>query len=165
MKTQIEWLLLDVDGTLTDGLVSYGEDCEIKAFNIKDGLGLRIWKKRGKKIAIITGRESSAVARRAQELGVDALYMGVMDKAKVVLELQEKHQVSRVQMACVGDDLNDLPMFKLCGLSFAPKDCAKDVALRADVVLQNAGGRGAIREAIEMILEEEWEEIVEDFSN
>lgn len=152
----IKWLLVDVDGTLTDGKIYYGNDGEeLKAFNVKDGLALRVWKMLGKKIAIITGRESQIVERRARELGVDEVFTGVKNKGEIVELLQEKYHLKKEELACVGDDLNDLPMFARCALSFAPKDSAILIQNRAFKVLCANGGEGAVRETVEIILKEE----------
>lgn len=153
---EIKWLLLDVDGTLTDGKIYYGnEGEELKAFSVKDGLALRVWKMLGKKIAIITGRESKIVERRARELGVDEVFMGVKNKGEIVEFLQNKYSLVKEELACVGDDLNDLPMFAKCALSFAPKDSIKAIQDRAMYVLCAKGGEGAVREAVEIMLKEE----------
>ena len=108
---KIQLLLLDVDGTLTTGEVTYTQNGEeLKSFNIKDGLALSVWNKQlGRKSAIITGRESSIVQRRAKELGIEFVYMGVSDKGAVVQELLAKLNLASDEVACIGDDLNDLP--------------------------------------------------------
>lgn len=148
----IELLLLDVDGTLTDGKVYYSSlQEEIKAFSIKDGLALRVWKKMGRKSAIITGRTSNIVQRRAEELGIDWVFMGVENKAEVAIKLQKELGLAKEQIASIGDDLNDLPMFAQSGLNFSPKNGAKQILQKVDYVLESAGGEGAVREMIERI--------------
>ncbi|MCE3046718.1 KdsC family phosphatase [Helicobacter kayseriensis] len=152
----IRLLLLDVDGTLTDGRVYYldsGE--EIKAFHIKDGLALRVWKQMGRKSAIITGRTSSIVERRAKELGIDFVFMGVKQKGEIVQRLQEELQCSKDEIASIGDDLNDLSMFAQSGMSFCPSDGARQILDKVDCVLDSKGGNGAVREMIEIILKRE----------
>lgn len=152
----IELLLLDVDGTLTDGKIYYSsQNEEIKAFHIKDGLALRVWKKLGRKSAIITGRSSAIVQKRAEELGIDFVFMGVENKGEVVVQLKRDLDLAQEQIASVGDDLNDLPMFTRSGLSFAPKNGAAQILNRVSCVLQKDGGEGAVREAIEFILKRE----------
>ncbi|PAF54437.1 3-deoxy-D-manno-octulosonate 8-phosphate phosphatase [Helicobacter sp. 13S00482-2] len=149
----IELILLDVDGTLTDGKIIYDQElCESKFFNVKDGLGLVAWQKLGKKVAIISGRDSSITAFRAKELGISHLYMGIENKRKIVLDLKEELGLQTAEIACIGDDLNDLPMFIECGLRFMPSDGAVWLREYVDVVLKNNGGNGAIREMIEYIL-------------
>lgn len=152
----IELILLDVDGTLSDGKIYYnnvGE--EIKVFDVKDGLGLRVWKKLGRKSAIITGRKSPIVEKRAKELEVDEIFMGVENKAEVVSILQEKYSLSQEQIACIGDDCNDLPMFKKSGLKFAPSNAVEEIKERADILLDKNGGDGAVRAMIEYLMREE----------
>lgn len=149
----IELILLDVDGTLTDGKIIYDENLiESKVFSAKDGLGLVAWQKLGKKVAIISGRNSSITAFRAKELGISEVYMGVEDKSKIVKKLKEQLGLDSSQIACIGDDLNDLRMFAECGLCFMPSDGASWLSEYVDVVLKNRGGDGAVREMIEYIL-------------
>lgn len=150
----IRLLVLDVDGTLSDGMLYFDENGgEMKCFCVKDGLALSSWHKLGHKSAIITGRSSKIVERRAHELGIEFLFQGVQDKGAKVREIAERLKLSKEQIAGIGDDLNDLKMFAEVGMSFAPKDCAKLVANRVDVLLDSCGGKGAVREMIENILE------------
>lgn len=152
----IELVLLDVDGTLSDGKIYYSDKGEeYKVFDVKDGLGLRVWGKLGKKSAIITGRNSCIVERRAKELGITEIFMGVENKAEVVLKLKEKYSLSKEQIACIGDDYNDLPMFKESGLKFSPSNAIEAIKNRADIVLSRKGGDGAVREMIEYLMKEE----------
>lgn len=152
----IELVLLDVDGTLSDGKIYYSDKGEeYKVFDVKDGLGLRVWGKLGKKSVIITGRNSCIVERRAKELGITEIFMGVENKAEVVLKLKEKYSLSKEQIACIGDDYNDLPMFKESGLKFSPSNAIEAIKNRADIVLSRKGGDGAVREMIEYLMKEE----------
>ncbi|UOR50514.1 HAD family hydrolase [Helicobacter pylori] len=149
----IKLLLLDVDGTLTDGSLYFDEHFhEMKAFNVKDGLGMTLWQKLGKKIAIITGRTSIMVKKRMESLGVQFVFMGVENKGVVVEWLKKDLQLSAQEIACVGDDYNDLGMFKACALSFTPFDAHPLLKSKAYKVLQNSGGKGAVREAIDYLL-------------
>lgn len=149
----IKLLLLDVDGTLTDGSLYFDEHFhEMKAFNVKDGLGMALWQKLGKKIAIITGRTSIMVKKRMESLGVQFVFMGVENKGVVVERLKKDLQLSAQEIACVGDDYNDLGMFKACAWSFAPFDAHPLLKNKAYKVLQNSGGKGAVREAIDYLL-------------
>lgn len=148
----IELIVLDVDGSMTDGSIIYDKNfVESKVFNVKDGLGIVAWQKLGKKVAIISGRNSEITQFRASELGITEVYMGVSDKANVLKKLCEKLNLKLSQVACIGDDLNDLGMFEICGLSFSPKDGNAWVKEVVDVVLSSKGGRGAVREMIEYI--------------
>ncbi|WP_104712144.1 KdsC family phosphatase [Helicobacter cetorum] len=150
----IKLLLLDVDGTLTDGALYFDENMqEIKAFNVKDGLGMVLWKKLNKEIAIITGRTSPIVEKRMQSLGIQHVFMGVKDKGAIVRELKKNLKLSTQEIACVGDDYNDLSMFKECALSFAPFDAHADIKNKASRVLQSLGGKGAVREVIDYLIE------------
>ncbi len=154
-KTKL--LFIDVDGTLTRGDVIYTQSGEeIKKFNIKDGLALNVWNnKLGRMSAIVTGRECEIVKKRATELGIHYVYMGVSDKGAVVREILTKSGVSARECACIGDDVNDLPMFTLIAQSYAPKDCANGVKNRVKYILKTKGGKGAVREMIEHILHKE----------
>ncbi len=149
----IELLVLDVDGVLTDGSIVYlGRDEEIKAFNVRDGSGMKYWRRVGKKLALISGRESAAVVRRAEELGVDAVRLGAKDKLPAYQDVLAALGVSPSQTAVIGDDLTDLPMMVRCGFAVATADAAEEVRLRADHVTGAPGGGGCVREVIEMIL-------------
>jgi 3-deoxy-D-manno-octulosonate 8-phosphate phosphatase (KDO 8-P phosphatase) len=151
----IKLLVLDVDGCLTDGGLVYTEDTtESKIFNVKDGLGISTWIKMGNQIAIITGRNSIIVKRRAQELGVQHLYQGVNDKESVLLKIIESLDIRMDEVAVIGDDLNDFNMLKLAGKSFTPNDGVKEIQEIVDVVLSKNGGQGAVREMIDMLVDE-----------
>lgn len=153
----IELLCLDVDGTLSDGKVHYCADSTelFKSFSIKDGLGLTYWHKIGKKSAIITGRSSPIVEQRAKDLHIDFVFLGVGDKGQCVRNLKEKLGIDASSCAAIGDDMNDISMFREVGLRFAPFDCANGIKNIVDINLSNKGGDGAVREAIEFILKRE----------
>ena len=211
MSRKIELLCVDVDGTMTDGSIIYGnlnsslrgesnknanssivseksglcshergnktkasideasgklpnlspqdEFAEIiKVFNVKDGLALAYWAKTlNRKVAIITGRSSEILRARAKELGIDELlFMGIRDKGAKVRELKERFALNSSQIATIGDDLNDIPMFKESLCNFAPSDCAEAMKTLPHTTILNAkGGKGAVREAIEIILKKE----------
>jgi 3-deoxy-D-manno-octulosonate 8-phosphate phosphatase (KDO 8-P phosphatase) len=151
----IKLLVLDVDGCLTDGGLVYTEDTtESKIFNVKDGLGISTWIKMGNQVAIITGRNSIIVQRRAQELGVQHLYQGVNDKESVLLKIIESLDIRMDEVAVIGDDLNDFNMLKLAGKSFTPNDGVKEIREIVDVVLSKNGGQGAVREMIDLLVDE-----------
>jgi len=151
----IELLVLDVDGTLTDGGIIYSNSGdELKVFDVKDGLAVASWtKKMGKKAAIITGRKSILVEKRAKELGITHIYQGVDDKDRVLKDILEKEDLLWENVAAIGDDLNDLKMLKKAALSFAPSDAVEYIKKSVNVVCSYNGGRGAVREMIEYILE------------
>ncbi len=152
----IELIVLDVDGTMTDNRISYSESGdEVKSFNVKDGLGIASWMRLGKKVAIITGRSSKIVERRAKELHIEYCYQGVKDKRKVLSELLEKLDLTHDSVAAIGDDLNDYTMLKDAAISFVPKDATAEVEKIATVMLNKRGGDGAVREMIEYLIEKE----------
>ncbi|QOY53575.1 HAD-IIIA family hydrolase [Candidatus Sulfurimonas marisnigri] len=152
----IKLIVLDVDGCLTDGGVVYSSDGnESKKFNIKDGLGISTWVKMGKQVAIITGRNSKIVERRAKELGVQHLYQGVVDKDRVLKEIVDSLGLKFYEVAAIGDDLNDFGMLNLVGRSFTPKNGVKEIKGIVDTALTSKGGDGAVREMIDTIVEED----------
>ena len=152
----IELIVLDVDGTMTNGRISYSESGdEIKSFNVKDGLGIVSWMRLGRKVAIITGRKSAIVDKRAKELGIEYCYQGIKDKKTKLAELLSKLNLTYDQVATIGDDLNDYTMIKSAGISFVPNDAVSSVEKIATVVLRSRGGDGAVREMIEYLIEKE----------
>ena len=149
----LDWLLLDVDGVLTDGRLLYGADGEQwKIFDVRDGIGLKLAQRAGLKVGLLSGRESRALEARAQELGLDALIMHRYDKAAAFGEFLAAHAAAAARVAYMGDDLVDLPVLLACGLSFAPADAVPDVRSRVHHVLSRPGGRGAVRELVELLL-------------
>jgi 3-deoxy-D-manno-octulosonate 8-phosphate phosphatase (KDO 8-P phosphatase) len=153
----IELLVFDVDGCLTDGGIIYGnsDSEEYKAFNVKDGFGIVSWMKLGKKSAIITGRTSLVVERRAKELGITYLYQKVKSKKAALEEILEKEGLRFENVAAIGDDLNDLALLKAVGISFAPADALPLIQQEVDIVLSRGGGKGAVREMIDHVVEQE----------
>lgn len=150
---KIRMVLLDVDGVLTDGRIIYGDDgTEYKAFDAHDGYGIERARKAGLKIGIITGRLSPVVQRRAEELGVFDLYQNFMDKVTALEEIKRKHQLRDEECAYIGDDAFDLPLLQKVGFSAAPKDALEEVTRKVDYVTKVRGGRGAVREVIDMVL-------------
>ncbi len=149
----IELIVLDVDGTMTDSHITYSEDGdEIKSFNVKDGLAIASWRKLGKQVAIITGRSSSIVARRAKELHIEHFYQGIHNKREVLEELLQKLDLTMENVAAIGDDLNDLQMLRSAKMSFVPRDASAYVDKIATVILSKKGGDGAVREMIEHLI-------------
>jgi 3-deoxy-D-manno-octulosonate 8-phosphate phosphatase (KDO 8-P phosphatase) len=151
----IKLLVLDVDGCLTDGGLIYSADgVESKVFNVKDGLGISTWIKMGNQVAIITGRNSEIVKRRAEELGVQHLYQGIKDKDRVLRDITGSSEIQMDEVAVIGDDLNDFNMLRLAGRSFTPQDGAKEIQDLVDTVLSINGGHGAVREMIDILVAE-----------
>jgi len=152
----IDLIVLDVDGCLTDGRIIYSETGdEVKAFDVKDGLAIASWIRLGRQAAIITGRESTIVERRARELGIRYLYQGVKNKGEQLSLLLDELALPPSRIAVIGDDLNDFVMLKRAGLSFAPADAVDEIASFVDIRLEHSGGRGAVREMVEILLERE----------
>jgi 3-deoxy-D-manno-octulosonate 8-phosphate phosphatase (KDO 8-P phosphatase) len=149
----LEWLLLDVDGVMTDGRLYYsaaGE--EIKVFHVRDGLGIELARRAGLKVGILSGRQSGALAKRAADLRLDALIQGRDDKGPAFDELLAAHATTAERVAYIGDDVLDLPILDRAGLSFAPADAVEAVRRQVDRVLAAPGGAGAVREAVELLL-------------
>lgn len=152
----IRLIVLDVDGCLTDGRIVYGaEGEELKAFDVKDGLAIASWIRLGRQAAVITGRRSKIVERRAQELGIAHLYQGVRDKGAKFAELLERLGIDADETAVIGDDWNDWPMLRRAGRSYAPGDAVAAIRQRVDRPLTARGGRGAVREMLEELLDRE----------
>jgi 3-deoxy-D-manno-octulosonate 8-phosphate phosphatase (KDO 8-P phosphatase) len=159
----IELLVVDVDGVLTDGRIIYTADgAEIKAFHVRDGSGLVFWQKLGKQVAILSGRKSKAVDVRAQELGVRFVRQGAVDKVATFRQLLVQLGLRAEQAAVIGDDLPDLPVLRAAGLAIAVADACPDVRAIAHHVTVANGGRGAVREVIELILKHQgrWDGLV-----
>lgn len=151
----IKLLLLDVDGILTDGRITYNSDgTETKSFDVKDGHGLKLLQRAGIDVGIITGRKSSIVERRAQELGINILYQGAKDKLIPFREILEKHSISADDIAYVGDDIVDLPILLRVGFSATVADALPEVKARVDYVTERVGGQAAVREICDLILKE-----------
>jgi 3-deoxy-D-manno-octulosonate 8-phosphate phosphatase (KDO 8-P phosphatase) len=164
---RIELLLLDVDGVLTDGLIVYTDaGAELKRFHVRDGSGLKFWQLAGKRAAIVSGRNSPAVTRRAAELGVAPVLQGHADKLAAFEEVLADTGVRPEQVCAVGDDLPDLPVLRRCGLAVAVADACREVREAADHVTAVPGGHGAVRDAIEWLLrlQGRWESIVGRFT-
>jgi len=149
----IKMLIMDVDGTLTDGKIYISSQGEImKAFNVKDGLGINKLHANGIIPVIITGRKSEIVIERARELNIKEVVQGVDDKVEVLRLVAEKYKCDLNDIAYIGDDENDLECMKLCGIRACPVDAHESVATIADFICKKEGGCGAVREFIEYIL-------------
>ncbi len=150
----IKLLVMDVDGTLTDGRIYVGAQGELmKAFDVRDGYAIaHILPEYGIVPVIITGRSSEIVSNRAKELGIAELHQGVSDKLKMLREIAAKYDVSAEEIAYIGDDLNDLPCIRYCGVTACPADAVSLVLEQVDYVCKHNGGRGAVREYIEWLV-------------
>lgn len=152
--TNIKLIAMDVDGVLTDGSIimsSTGE--EMKAFSVHDGVGIKLAHLSAMTTAVITGRSSSVVVKRAKELGINEIYQDVADKELALEDLLEKYKLKDYQVAYIGDDLNDLKVMRRVGLKIATLNAVREIKDIADFITEFEGGKGAVRDAINAILE------------
>lgn len=162
----IKLIVMDVDGTLTDGRIFVGNEGELmKAFDAKDGQGIVLWHKSQRESAIITGRSSSITALRAKALGIKHVYQDCPDKRAAYEDLKEKTGLDDDDICYIGDDLPDIPLLLKAGLAVAVADASEETRLAAHYVTESPGGFGAVRETIELILSAQglWEERLEEF--
>lgn len=158
----IKLLILDVDGVMTDGRIIYDSNgTESKFFNVKDGHGIKLVQRIGIEVAIISGRESKVVDKRAAELGIVHLYQKALDKLGPFEDLLRKTGLSGHQVAFMGDDIIDLPIMRRAGFAAAPADAVEEVFPHVHFVSRNRGGWGAVREVCDLILKAQgkWDEV------
>jgi 3-deoxy-D-manno-octulosonate 8-phosphate phosphatase (KDO 8-P phosphatase) len=149
----VRLLILDVDGVLTDGRLYYGNGGEeLKAFSTQDGAAIKMLAGTGVAVAIITGRQSALVQHRARELGISHLHQGAEDKAVALDALTRDTGIARAQMAHVGDDLPDLPLFNRVGMAFTVPGAHPEVIARAHYTTHAAPGAGAVREVCHLLM-------------
>jgi 3-deoxy-D-manno-octulosonate 8-phosphate phosphatase (KDO 8-P phosphatase) len=163
----IEWLLLDVDGVLTEGSIIYGTGAvELKHFHVRDGAGLKLWRQCGKRAAIVSGRTSAVVEVRAAELGLAPVLQGRWHKGPALERLLAEEGLRPEQVAYLGDDLPDLAILGRCGLAAAVADATPALFRVAHYVTRAPGGRGAVRELIELILrcQGRWQRVLDDLA-
>lgn len=163
---QIELVLADVDGVLTDGcLVLDNQGIETKRFHIRDGMGIKLWQKAGYRFGVVTHRSSQVVKMRAAELGVGIVRQGTPDKLATLQQILAELGLTAEQACYVGDDLPDLPVIRAAGLGVAVADACAEVRQAADFVTETRGGFGAVRETIEMILKAQrrWEDVIQPY--
>jgi 3-deoxy-D-manno-octulosonate 8-phosphate phosphatase (KDO 8-P phosphatase) len=150
---RVRLLVLDVDGVLTDGRLFYGPKGELlKAFHVRDGHGIKQVAAAGITVAIISGRKSAAVARRAKELGIRHVTQGANDKLAALRKLVKARGVSLEECACVGDDSPDAPILAAAGVGIAVADAHEDALSAADLVTTRSGGHGAVREVCDWLI-------------
>jgi 3-deoxy-D-manno-octulosonate 8-phosphate phosphatase (KDO 8-P phosphatase) len=150
----IKLFILDVDGVLTDGTIYYGKDgIEMKGFHIYDGFGIKLLQKTGVEVAIISGKNSDAVRRRLEDLKLQHVYLGHEDKLIPYAELKQKLQLRDHAIAYMGDDLLDLPILCRAGLSISVPQAPRHLHQHVDLITNKKGGKGAVREACEFIME------------
>jgi 3-deoxy-D-manno-octulosonate 8-phosphate phosphatase (KDO 8-P phosphatase) len=162
----IKLILLDVDGVLTDGSIIFGEsNQEIKIFNVKDGLGIKLAQASGIEIGIITGRNSQVTKKRAEELDIKILYQEQQDKITVYEQIKNDLGLKDERIAYVGDDLSDLKLLHQVGLSLTVNDACDEVKAEVDYVTKRPGGKGAVREVIELILKSQgkWAALIQKY--
>ena len=162
----IKLLLLDVDGVLTDGKIVYTDSGEqIKAFDVKDGHGLKLLMRSGAEVVLITGRESKVVLHRARDLGIQEVYQKVTNKIEIYEKILKEKNLEDIHVGFVGDDLIDIPVLRRVGFSVAVEDAIPEVKEIVDYVTSKKGGEGAVREVCELLLKSQnkWEELTERY--
>ncbi len=165
MDRMLKYLVIDVDGTMTDGGVYYDENGnELKKFNTKDAAGFFAAHKAGIEILVLTGRECKATERRMKELKVDFLHQNIKNKMEFLKDFIGSRNIAKEEIGYIGDDLNDLPPMTLTGFVGCPADSCAEVREKADYVSPLKGGEGAVRDIVEFILRKsgEWEEAVDE---
>lgn len=162
---QIKYLLIDVDGTMTDAGIYYDEHGnELKKFCTKDAAGYFAAHRVGIKLMVLTGRECQATTRRMQEMKFDYIVQNIKDKEAYLKDFMAQNGISGQEIGYIGDDLNDLAPMKLCGFAGCPADACEEVKAQADYISGIKGGYGAVRDVISAMLKErgEWEQAVSD---
>lgn len=163
---EIALLLLDVDGVLTDGAILLDADGrETKRFHVRDGLGIKAAQRCGIRVGLLTARSSAATAHRAAELGIEIVHQGAGDKLAMFEKICQRLNLGPAAVAYMGDDLADLAVMRRVGYALAPADAADEIRQTARYVTERAGGRGAVREAIEHLLRASgrWAEVVASY--
>lgn len=164
----VKLIVLDVDGVLTDGKLYIGSNGEeLKAFHTQDGMGISLAHYAGIKTAIITGRMSKSVTKRANELKIGFVFQGIHQKLPILEQMLTELQINMDQVCYIGDDINDLPILKLVGFSAAPHNAVKIVKEQVQFVAKTSGGEGAVREIIDYLLQEsnDYDSLIEDYVN
>jgi 3-deoxy-D-manno-octulosonate 8-phosphate phosphatase (KDO 8-P phosphatase) len=161
--SKIELILSDVDGVMTDGGIHVLDDGrQMVTFHIRDGMGVRLWRDAGKRSGIVSGRNLEAIRRRAADLGLDIVQVGIDDKLPAVDAIATDLMLSREQICYIGDDLLDLATVRAVGLGVAVSDAVEDVRHAAKYVTSVRGGQAAVREVVELILKNTgcWEDVM-----
>lgn len=160
---KVKLLILDVDGVLTDGRITYASDgTEAKSFDVKDGHGIKLAQRAGIQIALLSGRASEAVTRRARELGIEMVYQRALRKGEIYKQILADAELEDGEVGYIGDDVVDIPVLKRAGFPVAVANAPDEVRLEAVWVTKTPGGYGAVREAIELILQAQgkWETVL-----
>ncbi len=162
----VKLLLMDVDGVLTDGRIIYdSEGRELKFFHVRDGHGIKLLHRFGIKTGIITGRNSKVVETRAKELGIEYVFQNASDKRLFIEKIVKEEGFKKEELAFIGDDVVDIPVFRRVGLSVTVPDASYDVRKEVDYITLNYAGKGAVREVCELILKAKglWDQILEEY--
>ncbi len=162
----IELILSDVDGVMTDGGITYdNQGIETKTFHVRDGMGIKLWQKTGHRFGVITARSSHIVKLRMEELGADYIRQGTEQKLAAAKQIITELELAPQNVCYIGDDLTDVPLMQFVGVSASVADGAQDVKQVADYVTKSAGGTGAIRELVELILKSQkrWNELLQGY--
>ncbi len=165
--SKIELILSDVDGVMTDGGIHILDDGQqLVKFHIRDGMGVRLWREAGKRFGIVTGRNLESVRRRAADLWLDMVRLGIDDKLPAVDELAAELGLTREQVCYIGDDLLDLKTIQAVGMGVAVADAVEDVRRAAQYVTSVPGGQAAVREVVELILKNtgRWNDVLTRYS-
>ncbi|MEW6569893.1 MAG: HAD-IIIA family hydrolase [Nitrospirota bacterium] len=166
LARQIKLLILDVDGVLTDGgIILDSKDNELKIFHVRDGHGIRMLLKAGVRVALVTGRHSEVVKRRAEELGLTDVYQNCRDKLIAYSDLATKYSLAGGEIAYVGDDVIDIPLLRQCGLAVAVADADEEVKAVVSLITKAGGGRGAVREVCDLLLKAKdlWKSMMDEY--
>ena len=164
---EIELILSDVDGVLTGGEIVFdNQGIETKSFHVRDGLGIKLWQRAGFKFGVVSARASHIVKIRSAELGVDIIRQGFEDKRPAVQEIVADLKLDPSQVCYIADDLPDLPVMHYVAIGVAVADAAPEVRAAADFVTKLPGGRGAVRELVEVLLRSKnrWDEVIRRYT-
>jgi 3-deoxy-D-manno-octulosonate 8-phosphate phosphatase (KDO 8-P phosphatase) len=164
-KTRL--LIMDVDGVLTDGrIIQDGHGHELKVFDVKDGHGIVMAHRVKLRTALISGRESETIRRRAEELGIELVFQKIWNKLEVYEKILVDTELTHDEVAYIGDDLIDIPLLRRVGLAVAVADAVDEVKAAAHLITQRPGGQGAVREVIELILRAQghWDSLIERYT-
>jgi 3-deoxy-D-manno-octulosonate 8-phosphate phosphatase (KDO 8-P phosphatase) len=164
-KTRL--LMMDVDGVLTDGrIIQDGHGHELKVFDVKDGHGIVMAHRAKLRTALISGRESETIRRRAEELGIELVFQKIWNKLEVYEKILVDTELTHDEVAYIGDDLIDIPLLRRVGLAVAVADAVDEVKAAAHLITERPGGQGAVREVIELILRAQghWDSLLERYT-
>jgi len=164
-KTRL--LMMDVDGVLTDGrIIQDGHGHELKVFDVKDGHGIVMAHRAKLRTALISGRESETITRRAEELGIELVFQKIWNKLEVYEKILVDTELTHDEVAYIGDDLIDIPLLRRVGLAVAVADAVDEVKAAAHLITQRPGGQGAVREVIDLILRAQghWDSLLERYT-